>query len=83
MFKTITRRAAVGLLVAGSLSAQAAGFPEKPIKLVIPFPPGGLVGAVSLAIATKMGPVLGQPVVLENRLGHAGHRQVHVQGTAL
>ncbi len=72
MFKTITRRVAVGLLLAGSVSAQAAGFPEKPIKLVIPFPPGGLVGAVSLAIATKMGPVLGQPVVLENRPGAAG-----------
>ena len=51
---------------------QAASFPDRPVKLVVPFPPGGLVSAVALAIANKMSPVLGQPVVMDNKPGAAG-----------
>lgn len=61
-----------GLLVAPVLSAAAATFPEKPIKLVTPFPQGGLTGNVAFAIANKMSVFLGQPVVLETRQGAAG-----------
>ena len=62
----------LGLLLAPVLSATAATFPERPIKLVTPFPQGGLTGNVAFAIANKMSVSLGQPVVLEPKQGAAG-----------
>ena len=67
----LTRRAALCALLATAGAAHAA-FPDKPIKLVLPFPPGGLVSSVALAIANKMSPALGQPVVIDPKPGAAG-----------
>lgn len=74
MIPTTGRRAVLYLLLAGAAaaSAHAAGFPERPVKLVVPFPPGGLVGAVALAVGNRMGTALGQPVVMDHRPGAAG-----------
>ena len=66
------RSAVLCALLSIAALAQAASFPERPIKLVVPFPPGGLVSAVALALANKMSPVLGQPVVIDNKPGAAG-----------
>lgn len=60
------------LLATAVLPALAAGFPDKPIKLVMPFPPGGVVSTVAYAVATKMAANLGQPVVLDAKPGAAG-----------
>ena len=60
------------LLATAALPALAAGFPDKPIKLVMPFPPGGVVSTVAYAVATKMAANLGQPVVLDAKPGAAG-----------
>ena len=60
------------LLATAVLPAPAAGFPDKPIKLVMPFPPGGVVSTVAYAVATKMAANLGQPVVLDAKPGAAG-----------
>lgn len=62
----------VPLLVAsGPLFAQA--YPAKPIKLVIPFPPGGPLDLTGRAIGQKLQEAWGQPVVVENRPGAGGN----------
>ncbi|GKS75328.1 tripartite tricarboxylate transporter substrate binding protein [Acidovorax sp. SUPP950] len=49
--------------------AQEAPFPTKPITLVIPFPPGGATDVLGRLIGKKMGDLLGQSVVIDNRAG--------------
>ena len=72
MFINFVRCAVLCALMSTCALAQAASYPDRPIKLVVPFPPGGLVSAVALAIANKMSPVLVQPVVMDNKPGAAG-----------
>ena len=55
-----------------ALQASAAGYPERPIKMIVPFPPGGVVGAIAYIVSTKMTEKLGQPVVLEHKAGAGG-----------
>lgn len=50
----------------------AADFPEKPIRLVVPFAAGGSTDVTARVIGTAMSSALGQPVVVENRTGAAG-----------
>jgi tripartite-type tricarboxylate transporter receptor subunit TctC len=50
-------------------SAQAQSFPSRPIKLVVPFPPGGTGDVQARIIGDHMGRTLGQPVVVENKAG--------------
>ncbi|MGH8705982.1 MAG: Bug family tripartite tricarboxylate transporter substrate binding protein [Burkholderiales bacterium] len=66
------RTLAVLLLLAlpGALLAQA--WPAKPIRLIAPYPPGGQTDIVSRYLADKIGPALGQPIVVENRAGAQG-----------
>ena len=52
--------------------AAAQGFPSRPVTWVCPFGPGGITDASSRIAAQKMGALLGQPVVVENRAGGGG-----------
>ena len=66
-------RALVALvLCALCAGAQAQGFPSKPLRLIVPFPPGGVTDISSRVVAQKLSAELGQPVVVENRAGASG-----------
>ena len=52
--------------------ASAQDYPNKPIRLVIPWPPGGVTDVVARSLAQTMSESLGQPIVAENRPGAAG-----------
>lgn len=69
---TLRRRAllgaAAGLPLARPALAQE-GFPSRPLRLIVGFTPGGATDISARAIAPKMGEVLGQPVIVENRPG--------------
>lgn len=53
-------------------NALAQSFPNRPVRIVVPFPPGGGADVVTRIIAPKMGEIVGQPVVVENRAGAGG-----------
>jgi tripartite-type tricarboxylate transporter receptor subunit TctC len=52
-----------------SLAANAQTYPTRPVRLMVPFPPGGATDIVGRLVATKMQEVWGQPVVIENKPG--------------
>ena len=59
--------AALALVVAGEAWAQA--YPARPLRFVVPFPPGGGMDIVARAVGEKLSPRLAQPVVIENKPG--------------
>jgi tripartite-type tricarboxylate transporter receptor subunit TctC len=72
-----SRRRAMRVLAGVSLAtaawaAQADTFPSRPIKFVVPYPPGGASDVTARLIADKLGPMLGQPVIVDNRPGANG-----------
>src|ERR1700736_1131914 len=73
----ISRRALLStaaLASAASLSPRIAraAYPERPVRLIVPFVPGGAVDAVGRLLGNAMTANLGQPVVIENRGGAGG-----------
>jgi tripartite-type tricarboxylate transporter receptor subunit TctC len=61
---------ALALLLAGSVAAQAqAGYPNKPIHLVVGFTPGSVADITARVLGNRMGQILGQQFVVENRTG--------------
>jgi len=65
----ITACASALLLAATGAAPAAAAYPERPIKLVVPFPPGGTSDSLARVLAKGMSEKLGQPIIVDNRGG--------------
>ncbi|MBP0491352.1 Bug family tripartite tricarboxylate transporter substrate binding protein [Pararoseomonas indoligenes] len=78
MTQALSRRAALGLLAAPALlraaqaQTQASWAPDRPVRIIVPFPAGGGLDLVGRVLAETIAPALGQPVVVDNRAGAAG-----------
>jgi len=72
MFKSALKLVLAAGLAAASLSTLAQAWPARPVRVIIPFPPGGTLDTVGRQLAQKLGDQLGQPFVVENRPGGNG-----------
>ena len=62
----------VACLITWSTTVAAQTYPEKPVRMIVPFPAGGGSDTAGRAISERLSESLGQPVVVENRVGAAG-----------
>ncbi len=73
-FASVAAALIVSALAAPAVAQNAPGdWPSRPVRLIVPFPGGSSSDAVARAIADRLGPRLGQPVVIENRPGASGN----------
>ncbi|WP_026639526.1 Bug family tripartite tricarboxylate transporter substrate binding protein [Bordetella petrii] len=73
MFRRIAFRGLASLLAAGVMGlAHAADFPSQPIKLMIPYPPGGSADMLARPLSAELQKALGQPIVLDYKPGAGG-----------
>ena len=72
---TLLTTACLGILSAGQASAQdaTAGYPKKPIRIIVPFPAGGTSDVLARMVGQKLNEAWGQPVIVENRAGANGN----------
>ena len=71
-FLKASAAAAIGGLSIGRARAQAVTWPNKPVKLILPYAPGGATDLIGRPWADKLSQVLGQPFVIDNRGGAGG-----------
>ena len=64
--------AGVGVLLASSAVFAQSDYPNRPVKLIVGFAPGGSTDIVARVVAQKLGQQLGQTIVVENRAGAGG-----------
>lgn len=64
--------AGLACVALASLAAAAQNYPTQPIRVIVPFPPGGPTDIITRVVAQRMGEILGQPLVIENRGGAGG-----------
>jgi tripartite-type tricarboxylate transporter receptor subunit TctC len=76
LLATLRTRLGAALLAVGGMACCAspalAAFPDKPIRLIVPFPPGGAADLMARGMAQRLGQELGQQLVIDNRGGAGG-----------
>jgi tripartite-type tricarboxylate transporter receptor subunit TctC len=72
LFSLLFGACASSVCVLAQAQALPGGYPDKPIKLVVPFPAGGLVDGIARTLAPELAKVIGQSVVIDNRGGASG-----------
>ena len=72
-FGKLCRSIAQGALILGISAAVHAAYPDRPIKLVVPYPPGGATDVIGRILAKNLSESLGQQVLVENRGGAGGN----------
>jgi tripartite-type tricarboxylate transporter receptor subunit TctC len=63
-------------------ATAAEGYPSRPVRVIVPFPPGGALDVVARGLGQRFGEVTGQPMVLDNRPGAGGNLGVEVAANA-
>lgn len=64
--------AAIAALAASPVLAQKAEWPTRPVRFIVPFPPGGTVDPLARLVGARLTPVLGQQFIVDNRPGASG-----------
>jgi tripartite-type tricarboxylate transporter receptor subunit TctC len=70
--RALCLRLALAVLALSVIAAQAQNYPNRPIRLIVPYPTGGVVDISARIVGEKLGNVLGQQIVVENRSGAGG-----------
>ena len=71
--RTLMRATAGALLLLAAPLSMAHAWPARPIRLVVPFPPGGLIDNMARLVGSRLSQELGQPVVIDNKPGAGGN----------
>jgi tripartite-type tricarboxylate transporter receptor subunit TctC len=76
------RRMLLGALATLPFAARAQTWPERPVRVIVPFPAGGSLDIIPRLVTQQMGGLLGQPFVVENRVGASGRLAVEAARAA-
>jgi tripartite-type tricarboxylate transporter receptor subunit TctC len=85
LWHRVLRSLAVALMLAATLGTQssfAQTYPSKPVRMIVPYPPGGATDILARVIGQKLGESLGQQIVVENRPGATGNIGAEVAAKA-
>src|SRR3954470_6553915 len=72
LFRFFAAVVAIGLCAVCAEAAEASDWPTKPVRFIVPFPPGGTVDPLARLIGTRLSTALGQQFVVDNRTGGSG-----------